>query len=1059
MRFVRLLLLSLVLSVGFSGFVNALEFPVGSYEIARIYFLGSGSDTYAAPHVDALDPDAEPDECSSIYKYVCTSPKIGMGTACGGKYATPCVCPAGYNKDCSTDPALIGVGSSCDGKYQTCRCGYSYTQTCVGKYEGVGSACTLNAAAPLYQSCQCKPAYDKTCTVPYLGVGEACESKYQSCECPSGYSQICTTPNIGVGLICNGRYQSCQCDPSYTETCVSPKVGVGDKCNDKYQSCVCPAEFDKDADTCPAGTIPGGNECDGKYDQCLCNLDVYKYTCDGTDMSPIPGVAGCGGKYEDCLCGDSYIWDDITCYGDNKPGGEECGLSGKFNQCSCNPELFTVECDPANDEYGDGTVCEGKYKQCVVEKCPVGYSVDITSCGDGEYFITSGVVQGQNCGMCEVIACSSGFDLSLPACSASEELKSEKANDGVSDCYKCEAIVCSSADYTAGLEMSACDGINQIFEEDAKGCGKCTDMCNAGWTPNPTLTCAVDEYIEGGNGPFGNDCYRCAAIVCSSSDYAAGLTAGDCSDWQLFEEDIVAGCGKCSDKCNAGWTPYEMVMTNDCSSKTYPQGWEQVQDLQNGTYCYQCQAKTCSMVSAHDTTPKICSADQFLDISGYAGDSPCSLCMNICNTGWSKDVNSCTGPGEEFGSVIGADGLTQCGQCVYSGCISGVHNETTTAADCTSEQTFDLDATNCGRCIDKCPAGYNSSLTSVEDCGTSGMNGWSLQTMTGETGIVCGKCSTNPCPEGGIYSSINECGSSGSAGWEFGEITPGVDYYSGDDVCRRCDMRPCPDGQIVEGESCGVGNWEYVYGSTSMSGNKQCVTCGAMGGLCPSGYGYTEDDCGTGGAADWTLGAGNGQYFGADQCKLCVANACSDGFSTDTITSCSGVIETQGTSGGLPCKACVTSDNCSLRCYGTCSCGGSNERVCIADICKTVNAYSLTETQPFVLIDNYQDTFDEMILSYPSTSTSMATGTLRGSASVRHTNSGTITVNGTLWIGKEYGYATTKVDFATPLVVNGVIRLGNDSEITVSAPGSVSGSYTCERCTTGGGCVSIACPF
>jgi hypothetical protein len=72
-----------------------------------------------------------------------------------------------------------------------------------------------------------------------------------------------------------------------------------------------------------------------------------------------------------------------------------------------------------------------------------------------------------------------------------------------------------------------------------------------------------------------------------------------------------------------------------------------------------------------------------------------------------------------------------------------------------------------------------------------------------------------------------------------------------------------------------------------------------------------------------------------------------------------------------------------------------------------------------------------------------------------------ITVNGTLWVGKDFDYATTVLKMSGLLVVNGVINLGNDSTIVNESLGPlvVYGTYTCNKCTTASGCVPIICPF
>ncbi len=123
-------------------------------------------------------------------------------------YYDKCVCQSGL-VTCSSPQ--IGVGSSCDGKYQSCQCPSAYKSCDCGGAVGATS-CTINGQTT-YSSC-------KSCC---------------SDTCPSGYSKTnpggCyNTSRTECGTMCY-KSKSC-CDSSSSDWCPVHSTCHGDCCKD-----------------------------------------------------------------------------------------------------------------------------------------------------------------------------------------------------------------------------------------------------------------------------------------------------------------------------------------------------------------------------------------------------------------------------------------------------------------------------------------------------------------------------------------------------------------------------------------------------------------------------------------------------------------------------------------------------------------------------------------------------------------------------------------------------------------------------------------------------------
>ncbi len=180
------------------------------------------------------------------------------------------------------------------------------------------------------------------------------------------------------------------------------------------------------------------------------------------------------------------------------------------------------------------------------------------------------------------------------------------------------------------------------------------------------------------------------------------------------------------------------------------------------------------------------------------------------------------------------------------------------------------------RCVSEitwtCPDGYSDELTSVNQCGTSGSNGWSLSTTTVEASngsqVTCGKCTALDCRRPSPYQSIDDCGTRGALGWNFTESST---IYHGDEPCGTCHALSCDDGFSIVWQSvadCGTSagyGWNFV--TKGFNGDSPCGKCTAKN--CPSGY---ATSCGSNQIAEEAPRS----YAGDDKCYKCTS--CPEGY-------------------------------------------------------------------------------------------------------------------------------------------------------------------------------------
>ena len=286
-----------------------------------------------------------------------------------GNYYTECVstCPTDY---VTCEEPYVGVGEACGGKYASCECtpcgeGFDYTEIPEG-YEQVGEACLDCDGQTKYKVTPASCDGFQQCgdLGPIFGT-ETCLSGtttlYKECKtCPnigeySSSSPECSAPFTCSYEDCSGKYYQSGCVEGFTwdetaKTCTCDGVdwcAITPSCTDlgyKQQTCNGPAlrcPFNVDYSFCTGECSP-----------------LFKYACVGAGYAGGAGSA-CGGKYAECTCAEGYVWKDGSCVEDTPEWGS---CSGYAAQCSLGDILFSDGTCSANKVSGKTPIAVVVYK-------------------------------------------------------------------------------------------------------------------------------------------------------------------------------------------------------------------------------------------------------------------------------------------------------------------------------------------------------------------------------------------------------------------------------------------------------------------------------------------------------------------------------------------------------------------------------------------------------------------------------------------------------------------------------------------------------------------------
>ena len=273
--------------------------------------------------------------CPSDY-VTCEEPYVGVGEACGGKYAS-CECtPCGEGFDYTEIPeGYEQVGEACldcDGqtKYKVTPAACDGFQQCGDLGPIFGTETCLSGTTTLYKECKTCPnigeysSSSPECSAPFTCSYEDCSGKYYQSGCVEGF----TWDETAKTCTCEG-VDWCAITPSCTD------LGY------KQQTCNGPAlkcPFNVDYSFCTGECSP-----------------LFKYTCKGTGYAGGAGTA-CGGKYASCTCAEGYQFYDGSC---TSLWGT---CSGRAAQCSLGDILFSDGTCSANTVSGKTPIAVVVYK-------------------------------------------------------------------------------------------------------------------------------------------------------------------------------------------------------------------------------------------------------------------------------------------------------------------------------------------------------------------------------------------------------------------------------------------------------------------------------------------------------------------------------------------------------------------------------------------------------------------------------------------------------------------------------------------------------------------------
>lgn len=307
-----------------------------SYQTAAICFLGvgdCGTGNFATGGDDMNVETAKQCTNEGFIKLNCSSVQQAEGICpYNSSYGQRCVCKSNL---VSCPAGQVGVGAACGGKYASCQCNPSLS-TCASNQVGSGATC-----GGKYESCTCKSEYQynsSNCTSPRSVSGSSCGGKYTGCTCPSGVStgsfgckeyypspcgSICKTAHsdnchnrtaVSTPYGCMSYFADCssKCERAYTDNCrnrtaVTCQYGCASNwgdCSTKCQTCK--------SDNCANRTaVDAPNGCQQYWADCPSKCQTAVSICPGFEQK-----SSCPNKYykkDVCPQDSSYIKCTPTC--------------------------------------------------------------------------------------------------------------------------------------------------------------------------------------------------------------------------------------------------------------------------------------------------------------------------------------------------------------------------------------------------------------------------------------------------------------------------------------------------------------------------------------------------------------------------------------------------------------------------------------------------------------------------------------------------------------------------------------------------------------------------
>ena len=459
------------------------------------------------------------------------------------------------------------------------------------------------------------------------------------------------------------------------------------------------------------------------------------------------------------------------------------------------------------------------------------------------------------CYSCTAKACASGVIQSSCNTANGYTWKANGYYSGDNPCGSCNPTDCSA--YKKKSECITSNGYTYV--QKCKSAGVDYGTCN----PNrcsgvAQSSCNTDCYTFTSNGckSAGVNYGTCSAKPCPAG-YTAGIT--ECSNGYAIMTSGCSGtktCGRCDVKaCPSG----EMSKT-DCFNKSGGSStwtWKSSGSMGGTTACGTC-VKTCP--DGYNSGTTICGSGQQLStIYNQESGFLCGKCencgFNICSStercaenSYVTDVNQCgfrKAAGWELGAPAKKCGNTTYYFCQKIGCDTYGDASYVTKSQCTNGSFEAVKGAysgddECGSCITSCPTGYSTAYQNVNDCGSSGDQGWVFEKNGSIGSKVCGKCTKKSCDKSGgwIEADMYKHCTPTNWNWEFTPVPAinGKYQYSGDDICGTCVLKcdtPCTSYTNPTSANGMLGEYlPYVSGESACARGAAPGSADFNGGCC-----------------------------------------------------------------------------------------------------------------------------------------------------------------------------------------------------------------------------------